>query len=222
MNEQAPDSSQALNQEQQEALVAEWLLATPGFFERHAEVLNTIRLKDPNSDRAISLQERQMVLLRSQNHDLNQRLKDMLRFGSRNDQTQKALVAWLLKLITALSPAEVISAIEDGLGGIFEVESVKILNSDSQFLPWVANPICCKIDELNPVNRELLSQFDAFSIDTKSIAVLGLAFKNRPPSALVLASHHLERFTSDMGAFYLKQIAELSAAALDRVANDSK
>jgi uncharacterized protein len=53
------DSTQA----EQEALVAEWLRATPGFFERHAELLNDIRLKHPHEDRAISLQERQMSIL---------------------------------------------------------------------------------------------------------------------------------------------------------------
>ncbi|NCX41008.1 MAG: DUF484 family protein, partial [Burkholderiaceae bacterium] len=80
-------SAPELSQDEQEALVVQWLKACPGFFERHAEVLQEVRLKDPNSDRAISLQERQMHLLRSQNQELNLRLNEMLRFGSRNDKT---------------------------------------------------------------------------------------------------------------------------------------
>jgi uncharacterized protein YigA (DUF484 family) len=34
---------------------------------------------------------------------------------------------------------------------------------------------------------------------------------------LLLASKDETRFTADMGAFYLRQIAELTAAALDRI-----
>ena len=76
-------------QAEQEELVAEWLRATPGFFERYADLFNEIRIKHPHEDRAISLQERQMTVLRTQNQELNRRLSEMLHFGSRNDKTQQ-------------------------------------------------------------------------------------------------------------------------------------
>jgi len=85
-------------QAEQEELVAEWLRATPGFFERYAALFNEIRIKHPHEDRTISLQERQMTVLRTQNQELNRRLSEMLHFGSRNDKTQQSLVAWLLRL----------------------------------------------------------------------------------------------------------------------------
>ena len=44
-------------QREQENLVAEWLLATPGFFDRHSNLLAQIQLKSPHGDKAISLQE---------------------------------------------------------------------------------------------------------------------------------------------------------------------
>ncbi|WP_231970844.1 DUF484 family protein [Polynucleobacter necessarius] len=50
-------------QAEQEELVAEWLRATPGFFERYADLFNEIRIRYPHEDRAISLQERQMIVL---------------------------------------------------------------------------------------------------------------------------------------------------------------
>ena len=40
---------------------------------------------------------------------------------------------------------------------------------------------------------------------------------NQSPAVLMLASKDETRFTADMGAFYLRQIAELTAAALDRI-----
>ncbi|MFM8511223.1 MAG: DUF484 family protein, partial [Betaproteobacteria bacterium] len=47
-----------------EADIANYLAHTPGFFERQAELLATIRLASPHGTRAVSLQERQMEMLR--------------------------------------------------------------------------------------------------------------------------------------------------------------
>lgn len=109
-------------QAEQEELVAEWLPpCLPGFFERYANLLNEIRLKHPHEDRAISLQERQMTLLRTQNQELNRRLSEMLHFGSRNDKTQQSLVAWLLRLMRANTKADVESAVTLDWRKFFEV-----------------------------------------------------------------------------------------------------
>jgi uncharacterized protein YigA (DUF484 family) len=47
-----------------EADIANYLAASPGFFERHAELLSTVQLTSPHGQRAVSLQERQMEMLR--------------------------------------------------------------------------------------------------------------------------------------------------------------
>ena len=44
--------------------IANYLANTPGFFERHAELLATVQLTSPHGQRAVSLQERQMEMLR--------------------------------------------------------------------------------------------------------------------------------------------------------------
>jgi hypothetical protein len=44
--------------------IANYLANTPGFFERHAELLASIQLASPHGQRAVSLQERQMEMLR--------------------------------------------------------------------------------------------------------------------------------------------------------------
>jgi uncharacterized protein YigA (DUF484 family) len=40
------------------------LALNPGFFERHAELLGGVQLASPHGMRAVSLQERQMQMLR--------------------------------------------------------------------------------------------------------------------------------------------------------------
>ena len=190
-----------LEQQEREALVAEWLKATPGFFDRHANLLAEIQLKNPHGDRAISLQERQLGVLRQQNQALNQRLSDMLRFGSQNDKTQGLMIAWLKSLLVAKTKAEVDSAITDGLSKVFEVESVQLIerSNDSNY---------CGPKESAPDQLKNL-----VADEVKSLAVIDLPAVQMQ---MILASHQIEKFTADMGRVYLEQIGELASAAIIR------
>ena len=209
-------------QAEQEELVAEWLRATPGFFERYANLLNDIRLKHPHEDRAISLQERQMTMLRTQNQELNRRLSEMLHFGSRNDKTQQGLVAWLLRLMRADNRADVEAAVTHGLAEVFEVDAAQILAPNNAFGPWIDTPLCGSAKELAAASVDLLATQATIDPEWQSMVAIGLPLgkggsSNQAPTVLLLASKDESRFTADMGAFYLRQIAELTAAALDRV-----
>lgn len=209
-------------QAEQEELVAEWLRATPGFFERYADLFNEIRIKHPHEDRAISLQERQMTVLRTQNQELNRRLSEMLHFGSRNDKTQQSLVAWLLRLMKANNKADVEAAVTSGLAEVFEVETAQILSPSSAFGPWVDNPLCGSAKELAASSVDLLGAQTTIQPEWHSMAAIGLPLGKsvgieQSPAVLLLASKDESRFTADMGAFYLRQIAELTAAAMDRI-----
>jgi len=209
------------NQAEQEELVAEWLRATPGFFERYAQLLNEIRLKHPHEDRTISLQERQMTLLRTQNQELNRRLSEMLHFGSRNDKTQQSLVAWLLRLMRANAKSDVESAVTAGLAEVFEVESAQILSPNAAFSSWIDTPLCGSAKELAAASVDLLATQVSIDPEWQSMVAIGLPLGKstgvaQSPAVLLLASKDETRFTADMGAFYLRQIAELTAAALDR------
>lgn len=209
-------------QAEQEELVAEWLRATPAFFERYADLFNEIRIKHPHEDRAISLQERQMTVLRTQNQELNRRLSEMLHFGTRNDKTQQSLVAWLLRMMKANNQADVETAITTGLAEVFEVEAAKLLSPNSAFGPWIDTPLCGSAKELAVASLDLLASQTNIDPEWQSMVAIGLPLGksigiNQSPAVLLLASKDETRFTADMGAFYLRQIAELTAAALDRI-----
>ncbi|WP_231969324.1 hypothetical protein [Polynucleobacter necessarius] len=69
---------------------------------------------------------------------------------------------------------------------------------------------------------ELLASQTQMDPDWQSMVGIGLSLGNsiginQSPAVLLLASKGESRFTADMGAFYLRQIAELTAAALDRI-----
>jgi uncharacterized protein YigA (DUF484 family) len=193
-------NNQTAEQQEREALVAEWLLATPGFFERHADLLAEIQLKNPHGDRAISLQERQLGVLRQQNQALNQRLSDMLRFGSQNDKTQGLMIQWLANLLSAKSEADVRAAITSGLAKIFDIEQVELLDGEN-------DNFCGSAERASDDIKSHLKE------EIKSLALVNLAPLQ---IQILLASRNVEKFTSDMGRVYLDQIGELALAALTR------
>ena len=67
-----------------EADIANYLAQTPGFFERQAELLASIQLTSPHGQRAVSLQERQMEMLRERIKGLERKIVEMIRHGQEN------------------------------------------------------------------------------------------------------------------------------------------
>ena len=64
--------------------IADFLANTPGFFERHAELLATVQLSHPHDGRAVSLQQRQADMLREKIKGLEFKILEMIRNGQEN------------------------------------------------------------------------------------------------------------------------------------------
>jgi uncharacterized protein len=101
--------------------VAEYLLANPEFFTRHAELLATVRLANPHGKAAVSLQERQMDMLRDKNKLLERRLAELLRYGHENDGLATKFNAWTTRVIGERDPYALPRVIAEGLAEIFDV-----------------------------------------------------------------------------------------------------
>ena len=201
-------------QQDQEHLVAQWLLSTPGFFDRHPDLLAQIELANSHSGKAISLQEKQMALLRNQNRDLNQRLSEMLRFGTENDRTQALMVQWLEGLLAAKDHNATIESITAGLNKLFDIGKVEIISpeqvSDELKTKLEQAPMCGGIDLAKDlVGADLL-------LDEGSIVLISLTYQNTSLGVLLMASQDKEKFSPQMGLSYIHQLAQLAAAALFR------
>ena len=61
--------------------IADFLVNTPDFFERHADLLSSVQLSSGHGKRAVSLQERQAEMLREKIKVLERGLMDMIRNG---------------------------------------------------------------------------------------------------------------------------------------------
>jgi uncharacterized protein len=101
--------------------VAEYLLANPEFFAEHAEMLATIRLANPHGKAAVSLQERQMEMLRDKNKHLERRLAELLRYGHENDSIASKFNRWTIRVMAERDPYALPRTIAHGLRDIFDV-----------------------------------------------------------------------------------------------------
>ena len=101
--------------------VADYLLANPEFFAEHAEMLATIRLANPHGKAAVSLQERQMEMLRDKNKHLERRLAELLRYGHENDSIASKFNRWTIRVMAERDPYALPRTIATGLRDIFDV-----------------------------------------------------------------------------------------------------
>ena len=75
--------------------IANYLIHTPGFFERQAGLLGAVQLVSPHGGRAVSLQERQMEMLREKIRGLERRIMDMIRHSQENEAIAARLHHWV-------------------------------------------------------------------------------------------------------------------------------
>jgi uncharacterized protein YigA (DUF484 family) len=191
--------------------IANYLLNTPDFFTRHAELLSNVQLAHPHSGRAISLADRQMELQREKFRALELKHANLLRVGKENVQLAHKLHAWMVGLLAHAGANDATEQLCISLQSIFDVPQVAV--DPSQVAQDIAAkmtlPICGPAAEVFFQNANVGAALPNAS-SANSIAVIGL------PSVglLILASHDISRFTADMGTEFLSRLGELAHAAL--------
>jgi len=216
--------------------VAAYLQSNPEFFEDHAELLATVQLTSPHSHRAVSLQERQMEILREKNKGLELRLADMVRHGHDNDRTQQRMHAWQLRLLAEADSHALPYAVQDGLQQVFDVPAValKLWDVAEQYAHMevaqgASEDLRLFAEGLRAPYCGTNSGFEAAGLlehdDIASLAMVTLRVPVRDGSdalgaafgLLVLGSPDARRFHDGMGTAYLAQIGEVAGAALNRL-----
>lgn len=214
--------------------VAAYLQANPQFFEEHAELLATVQLTSPHSHRAVSLQERQMEILREKNKGLELRLADLVRHGHDNDRTQQRLHGWQLRLLAEVDSHALPYAVQDGLQQAFDVPAVALrlwgLAEPYQHMEvaqGIHDDVRLFADGLRAPYCGPNSGFEAAAWlerdDIASLAMVTLRAPAREAAAgpafglLVLGSPDARRFHEGMGTAYLTRIGEVAGAALARL-----
>lgn len=106
--------------------IAEFLTQTPGFFERHAEVLASVQITSPHGARAVSLQERQAEMLREKIKGLEQRIMDMVRNSGDNAAIAHKVHQWTVALLQITDPQQLPQAVVQGVQHLFDVPQAAV------------------------------------------------------------------------------------------------
>jgi uncharacterized protein YigA (DUF484 family) len=217
--------------------IAHFLTHTPGFFERHAEVLASVQITSPHGQRAVSLQERQAEMLREKIKGLEHRIMDMVRHSNENTAIATKVHQWTCALLRVKDPFDLPEAVVNGIRTLFDVPQATVrvwsvagpyidadftqgASEDARaFASSLTMPFCGPNLGFEPAGW--LAQ-DAGGEPAQSLALLPLregAIDSATPAfgLLVLGSHDPQRFDATMGTDFLSRIAELASAALVRL-----
>ena len=216
--------------------IANFLLSTPGFFERHAEVLASVQFTSPHGQRAVSLQERQAEMLREKIKGLEQRVMEMVRNSHENEAIVQKVHQWTGSLLQVRDPIDLPPTVVDGVCALFDVPQAAVrvwdvagpyidadftqgASDDARaFASSLTMPFCGPNLGFEPAGW--LAQ--APGETAQSIALLPLrvgAIDSATPAfgLLVLGSPDPQRFDATMGTDFLSRMSELASAALQRL-----
>jgi uncharacterized protein len=211
--------------------IADFLLNTPDFFGRHAELLSAVLLTSPHGNRAVSLQERQAEMLREKIKTLEHRVMDMIRHGNENMIIADRLQRWARSLFLATAPQDLPAIMVEGLQTEFMVPQVAIkvwgvadAFGGEPFALGVSSDVKSLASSLMAPYCGANAGFEAVGwlpdpAAVASVALIALRLDAAPQAfgMMVLASPDSQRFHAGMGTDFLERMAELGSAALSRL-----
>lgn len=204
--------------------VAQFLTTNPHFFEEHAELLGKIKLSSPLLGRAVSLQERQMEVVRDKYRHLELRLTELMRLAAENDHAIAKFQKWANSLLLARNDVDLPHILTSNLKDIFSLPhaSVRLWNVAGEFEhTWFAAPASDTIKLFasgltGPFCGEN-KEFEAASwldVPVASIAMMPLRAEGKVVGLLVLGSPDKNRFSNTMATDFLSQLAQTASAAI--------
>lgn len=211
--------------------IAQFLVNTPDFFERHAELLATVQLTSPHAGRAVSLLERQVEILRERLRNLELRAAEMIRHGQENTGLLDRLHGWTRDLLAVADADALPAAVTEGLQAAFGVPQVALRLWGVEAC-WADAPFALGAsDDARAFATSLQQPYCGANpgieaagwlpepASAASLALLPLRRAADAPAfgLLVLASDDARRFHADAGTEFLSRIGDLAAAALARL-----
>ena len=214
-----------------EADIANFLATSPGFFERHAELLASVQLANPHGQRAVSLQERQMEMLRDKIKGFERQLIEMIRNGQENAAIADKLHRWTRSLMLTANAADLPDVLVREMRHEFVIPqaAIRVWGGAEVFatLPFagaIGDDVKTFASSLEAPYCGVNTGFEAVQwldapAQALSLALIPLHHESQRGAfgLLVLASPDPTRYTADMGTEFLARIGEVASAALTRL-----
>ncbi len=212
--------------------VALFLEEYPDFFEQNPDLIAGLRLTTALGGRTVSLQERQVEVLREKIRQLELKLANLTRIAGNNDTIISNFHQWILRLLVEHDSDSVPDAVIDAMKDSFHVPAVtlRLWNlADDHHGAWFADgdldaarawadeqagPVCGPakgkpgVDWLD----------DAASMQSVALVPLRKAGSEHSFGLLVLGSPDPQRFASELATDFLARIGEAASARLQGLA----
>jgi uncharacterized protein len=210
-----------------EEVVVDYLSKHPDFFQNKDNLIEKLTLTHP-AGQAVSLIERQVNILRSQNSQLNKQLNELFSIAKENEHSTQKMHHLILSLLSCHHLHDVFTLLQSRLVKEFSVDSVSLkLFSPENVVLDSNNNIC--IDKQSTQAKSLLKlihkrepvcgffkELQNEKQDTiTSMAVMPLFVdKNNCFGTLVLGSEDKQYFRPENGTLFLKNLSEVVSYAL--------
>ena len=217
----------------EEQIVAH-LIAHPEFFERHPGVLTRLKLPHQRGSAAISLVERQVLVLRENHAALELKLHELIENGRANDAIAERMHRLTRRLLRARDFNAVIAGLETSLREDFGASRWVVLLTDPALATLGATSSAhlrvvprgspeLKIFEtffesarprsgqIRDTQREYLFGADGNQVGSTVMIPLG---ERAGLGLLAIASHDTERYLPTMSTDFLVRIGEIVSEAI--------
>jgi uncharacterized protein YigA (DUF484 family) len=218
-----------------EEQVVEHLLAHPEFFERHPSVLARLKLPHQRGSAAVSLVERQVLVLRDKHAALEQKLRGLIENGRASDAIADRVHRLTRRLLRAGDFPAVVAGLETSLREDFGASRWVVLITDPTLTGVDAQASAhlrvvprgspeLKIFEtffesarprsgqIRDTQREYLFGPDGVQIGSTVLIPLG---ERASMGLLAIASNDTERYLPTMSTDFLVRIGEIVTEAIN-------
>ncbi|HZV63633.1 MAG TPA: DUF484 family protein [Telluria sp.] len=208
------------------AAIAHYLANNPDFFEEHAGLLGRIKLSSPLTGKAVSLQERQMEVMRDKYKALELRMAELVRTAQDNAAIANKFHAWTQALLRARHDADLPRILADRLAAEFAVPQCTLRLWDlapAHAAGWFGADVS---DDARIFANSLLAPYCGSNHDfeavrwldqpaaVQSTVILPLRSAGSAFGLLILGSPDPARFSADMATDFLIHIGDTASAAL--------
>lgn len=214
-------SKKTFNAEQ----VARFLSEHPEFFEQHADVFASLSVPHPYAEQTLSLLERQVLVMRNREKQLQWQLSELLYCADENKEINDNVTQWCAKLLSIKDAQEIpqvmLSILQNTFADleiVLRVWNVALLSESEiqthsealiSYVQALDKPYCG-----NEINESLRQ---CFTRPPGSVAVVPLRQEDIVLGALLFSSDNPEHFTEGMGLVFLSTLGQLAAASLSRL-----
>ena len=210
--------------------VALFLQEYPDFFEQNPDLIAGLKLTTALGGRTVSLQERQVEVLRDKIRQLELKLASLTRNAGSNDVIMSNFQQWILRLLSDDAAADLPASLLEAMRESFKLPAatLRLWNAKSDYADeWFIvddaevrafadqqpNPVCGQASGKPGV----LWLDDAATMQSAALVPLRKPGSEQSFGLMVLGSPDPQRFAADLATDFLARIGEIASARLQQL-----